>query len=156
MTHPEIIAELQRLLETVPPRIRAYPDEALRHKPNRGKWSRQEVLGHLADSALHNWQRFANVQFAPQPFVYEPYRQDDLVRVNRYQQGAAAEILALWEALNRQILRVLEAIPADKLGLVAVQAGSGRQYSLLELAEDYVVHLKHHLQQLFEQPTTPS
>ncbi len=154
MTHPEIIAELQSLLETVPPRIRAYPDEVLCRKPDPEKWSRLEVLGHLADSALHNWQRFANVQFAPQPFVYEPYRQDDLVRVNRYQQGAAAEILALWEALNRQILRVLEAVPTDKLDLVAVHEGSGQRYSLLELAEDYVTHLKHHLQQIFS-PNSP-
>lgn len=150
MTHPEIIAELEHLLATVPPRISAYPAEALSRKPDTNRWSRREVLGHLADSALHNWQRFANVQFAPQPFVYEPYRQDDLVRVNRYQQLPAAEILALWEALNRQLVRVLEAVPEDTLTLVAVHAGSGRQYSLLELAEDYVAHLKHHLQQIFE------
>jgi hypothetical protein len=100
MTHPEIIAELKRLLETVPPRIRTYPDEALRRKPDPGKWSQQEILGHLVDSALHNWQRLAQVQFSPQPFVYESYSQDHLVRVNRYQQLPAAEILALWEALN--------------------------------------------------------
>ncbi len=156
MQRHQIITELKHLLEEVPRRVSTFPEPDLIYKPHPARWSKQETLGHLVDSALHNWQRFANVQFAPQPFVYEPYRQDDLVRVNRYQQGAAAEILALWEALNRQILRVLEAIPADKLGLVAVQAGSGRQYSLLELAEDYVVHLKHHLQQLFEQPTTPS
>ncbi len=150
MTHPEIIAELKRLLETVPPRIRTYPEEALRRKPDSGKWSRQEILGHLADSALHNWQRLAEVQFAPQPFVYESYRQDHLVRVNRYQQLPAAEVLALWEALHRQLVRVLEAVPEDKLQLVAVHAGSGQRYTLTELAGDYVAHLKHHLQQILE------
>ena len=150
MQHHQIVTELKHLLAEVPRRVSTFPEPEMIHKPDPTKWSKQEILGHLVDSALHNWQRFANVQFAPQPFVYEPYRQDDLVRVNRYQQLPAAEILALWESLNRQIVRVLEAVPADTLALVAVHAGSGRQYSLLELAEDYVAHLKHHLQQIFQ------
>jgi hypothetical protein len=150
MTHPEIIAELERLLASVPPRINAFTAEALRSKPDPSRWSRQEVLGHLADSALHNWQRFAKVQFAPQPFGYEPYDQDNLVRVNGYNLLPRAELLALWEALNRQIIRVLEAMPEDKLDYVAVHAGSGQRYTVLALAEDYVAHLKHHLQQIFQ------
>ncbi len=150
MTYPEIIAELEQLLASVPARIGTYTAEELNSKPDPARWSRQEILGHLVDSALHNWQRFAKVQFAPQPFVYEPYSQDHLVRVNRYQQLPAAEIVALWEGLNRQLVRVLAAVPADKLTLVAVHAGSGQKYSLAELAEDYVAHLKHHLQQIFQ------
>jgi hypothetical protein len=150
MTHPEIIADLKQLLESVPPRLSTYTADEWSSKPDPAKWSRQEVLGHLVDSALHNWQRFAKVQYAPQPFVYEPYSQDSLVQVNRYQQLPAAEIAALWEALNRQLVRVLEAVPEARLTLVAVHAGSGQTYSLLELAEDYVAHLKHHLQQIFQ------
>jgi hypothetical protein len=150
MQYHQIVTELKQVLEVVPRRVSTFSEHEMIYKPHPLKWSKQEILGHLVDSALHNWQRFANVQFAPQPFVYEPYRQDDLVRVNRYQQLPTAEILALWEALNRQLVRVLEAVPEDKLNLAAVHAGSGQQYSLLELAEDYVVHLKHHLQQIFQ------
>jgi hypothetical protein len=150
MQHHQIVTELKDLLEVVPRRVSTISEPEMIDKPHPTQWSKQEVLGHLADSALHNWQRLAQMQFAPQPFVYESYRQDHLVRVNRYQQLPAAEILALWEALNRQLIRVLEAVPEDKLHLVAVHAGSGQQYTLPELAADYVAHLKHHLQQIFQ------
>jgi hypothetical protein len=149
MTRTEIATELKHLLAELPRRVRTLPEETMRDKPHPARWSPKEVLGHLADSAVHNWQRFAKVQFAPQPFVYEPYDQDNLVRVNGYQFLPTGEILALWEALNQQIIRVLESIPEEKLDHVAVHAGSGQTYTVLELAEDYVAHLKHHLQQLF-------
>ncbi len=150
MQRHQIITELKHLLEEVPRRVSTFPEPDLIYKPHPARWSKQETLGHLVDSALHNWQRLANVQFAPQPFRYEPYSQDSLVRVNRYQQLPAAEILALWEALNRQLVRVLEAVPEADLDLVAVHAGSGQQYTLRELAADYVAHLKHHLQPIFQ------
>ncbi|HEX8529847.1 MAG TPA: DinB family protein, partial [Cytophagales bacterium] len=85
MQRHQITAELKHLLEDVPRRVSTFPEPELIDKPHPGKWSKQEVLGHLVDSALHNWQRFAQVQFAPQPFGYEPYDQDNLVRVNGYQ-----------------------------------------------------------------------
>ena len=154
MQHHQIVTELKHWLAEVPRRVSTFSEQEMSYKPHPAKWSKQEMLGHLADSALHNWQRFAKVQFAPQPFEYEPYDQDNLVRVNGYNALPGAELLALWEALNGQIIRVLETIPEDKLDYVAVHAGSGQRYTVLELAEDYVAHLKHHLQQIF-QPNLP-
>ncbi len=150
MTRDQIVTELKGLLHDVPRRMDAFPAEALNHKPNPAKWSRKEILGHLVDSALHNWQRFAKAQFAPQPFAFESYDQDNLVIANRYQQLPPAEIVSLWVALNRQIVHVLDTVPGAKLDYITVQAGSGQKHSLLWLAEDYLAHMKHHLQQLFE------
>jgi hypothetical protein len=150
MQRHQIVTELKHWLGEVPRRVSTFSEPEMMYKPHPTRWSKQEILGHLVDSALHNWQRFAKVQFAPQPFRYEPYSQDSLVLVNRYQQLPAAEILALWEALNRQIIRVLENVSEAQLNLVAIHAGSGQTYTLLELAEDYVAHLKHHLQQIFQ------
>ncbi len=150
MQHHQIVTELKHWLEEVPRRVNVLSERDMIDKPHPTKWSKQEILGHLADSALHNWQRFVKVQFAPQPFVYEPYDQDNLVRVNEYNALPGAQLLALWEALNRQIIRVLENMPEDKLDYVAVHGGSGQRYTVLALAEDYVAHLKHHLQQIFQ------
>ncbi|MBD0255569.1 MAG: DinB family protein [Cytophagales bacterium] len=155
MQRHQIVTELKHLLAEVPRRISAFPEPEMMDKPDPVRWSKQEILGHLADSALHNWQRFANVQFAPQPFRYEPYDQDNLVRVNGYNALPRAELLTLWEALNRQIIRVLEKVPEAALDYVAVHAGSGQSYTVRELAEDYVAHLKHHLQQIFQPNAHP-
>lgn len=148
MTLDQIVSELKGLVEDMPSRVDTLSAEAMHHKPNPDKWSRKEILGHLVDSALHNWQRFVKVQFAPQPFVFESYEQDKLVLTNQYQQLPAAEILSLWIALNRQVIHVLDNVSADKLDYVTINAGSGLQHSLLWLAEDYLAHLKHHLHKL--------
>lgn len=150
MTRNDIATELKQLVEEVPPRLDACPEDDLNRKPSPEKWSRKEILGHLVDSALHNWQRFAKAQFAPQPFGYESYDQDSLVIVNQYGQLPVKEIVSLWVALNRQIIHVLDHVPGDKLDYITIHAGSGGQNSLLWLMEDYLVHLKHHLQQIFE------
>ena len=36
-------------------------------RPAPQKWSKKEILGHLCDSAIHNLQRFINIQFEKQP-----------------------------------------------------------------------------------------
>ena len=31
------------------------------------KWSKKEILGHLIDSAFHNWKRIAEISFSEKP-----------------------------------------------------------------------------------------
>ncbi|TWF45316.1 hypothetical protein FHW36_1011246 [Chitinophaga polysaccharea] len=46
------------LCDSIPGRIQAIKDADFTHRPAPGKWSRQEILGHLLDSATNNHQRF--------------------------------------------------------------------------------------------------
>ncbi len=122
------------------------PNELQAHPP--GKWSKQQIVGHLVDSALNNLRRFTEAQFSPLPYQIQSYAQDDLVRVNQYGQMPLTELLALWQALNRQILRVARAIPDETLTNSISFPDSERIETLSWLVEDYVAHLEHHLRQV--------
>ncbi|WP_420147363.1 DinB family protein [Spirosoma sp.] len=118
-------------------------------KKMRGKWSRKEILGHLIDSAVNNLKRFTDAQFADGPYPIQPYRQDELVRVNHYQELPLAHLLTLWQSLNTQILYVAEATPAEALAQpVHINTSDVKEYTLGWLIEDYVAHLEHHLKTL--------
>jgi hypothetical protein len=144
----EIIQRLTAHIETVPKKFIALPEaQRLRH-PAPGKWSPQEILGHLIDSAINNLRRFTEIQFLPQPFTVIGYRQEDLVIVNHYQQLPAEHLLSLWQQLNRQIIYVADKIPDEKLAYTVI-ISSGESKTLEWLIFDYVDHMEHHLRQIF-------
>lgn len=147
-TLADALTRLAQHIEQVPGLLKAVPVSALQQARQPGKWSRQEIVGHLCDSALNNLRRFTEAQFAPQPYRIQAYAQDALVQVNGYGQMPVEELLALWQALNRQILRVTRSIPSDKLTNLIAFPNSDQVHTLSWLIEDYVAHLEHHLDQL--------
>ena len=126
------------------------PEERLLYRAAPGKWSRKEILGHLVDSAIHNLTRFTAIPFAPSPYQVRPYSQVELVRVNRYQEAPLSQVLVLWEALNRQILFVIEGLSPEQLSL-PVRPGYADEATrtLGWVFCDYVAHLEHHLGQVY-------
>jgi len=141
------IARLTHLLDTLPERFSKinFLEWEFRH-PN--KWSKKEILGHLVDSACNNHQRFLKAQFEELPFKVHPYNQNQLVALNAWQQKPMAELINLWETLNRQILRVIKRIPADQLDNSCDVYDKEGLVTLGWLIEDYVVHMEHHLKQI--------
>ena len=126
-----------------------FSKEELLHKPAPGKWSKLEILGHLIDSAINNLKRFTEIQFLPQPYVVNSYRQNELVVVNQYQHLPLAHLLHLWAALNQQIIYVVKNIPKEKLDyLVDPQYDNKEMKNLSWIICDYVTHMEHHLKQL--------
>ena len=91
-----------------------FSSEELLHKPAPGKWSKQEILGHLIDSAVNNLKRFTEIQFLPQPYKVISYRQNELVLINHYQDLPLNHLLDLWKVLNQQISYVVQNIPSEK------------------------------------------
>ena len=131
-------------------RLQVYSKEDLLRRTAPGKWSKQEILGHLIDSALNNLKRFTDIQHAPHPYIIQSYRQDELVIANNYQNLPLDSLLDLWEALNRQIINVVRNIPADKLDYpVNPQYDNNEMRDLGWIICDYVAHLEHHLDQIF-------
>lgn len=148
------INRMNFLILDVSERISSIPEEELSAKPNPVKWSKKEILGHLCDSAMNNLSRFIRAQFEDEPFRVAPYRQDEWVKLNAYNEMKAERIAALWSTLNLQIISVISRIPADKL---AVKCDLGEATlgedetvkNLLWLIEDYLVHMEYHLNQIF-------
>jgi DinB superfamily len=118
-------------------------------KPGPDKWSKKEIIGHLIDSAQINLQRFIRCTYEEKfKLVYE---QVEWVDVNHYQEADLGDLLSLWQLLNRQIIRVLQNYPPNRL---QIECDSSKQavglHSVEWLAQDYVVHLKHHLNQVYQ------
>jgi DinB superfamily len=145
----DAIERLARHLSAVNAALPTLSEAALtEHAP--GKWSKQEILGHLTDSALHNLRRFTEAQTSPAPYPILPYNPDELVRVNSYNQLPISELLTLWTSLNRQIGWVVGTMQRERPALydAPVVFASGETNTLGWLIEDYVAHLEHHLQTL--------
>jgi len=126
-----------------------YSTEQLLNRPAPGKWSKQEILGHLIDSAINNLQRFTEIQFLPQPYKVISYQQNELVALNYYQDLPIGHLLDLWKALNLQISYVVQNIPSEKFHYpVDPQYENKEMKSLGWIICDYVAHLEHHLRQI--------
>ena len=118
-----------------------------------GGWSRKQVIGHLIDSASNNHQRF--VRAALQDSLELPgYDQDGCVRVAAVQEMPWLLLLSLWATYNRYLAHVIAHLPPEKLD-VPCRIGANEPVTLRFLAEDYVVHMVHHLQQIGAAPPTP-
>ena len=140
-----IATELEAVVAEYAPQLRAVPVAAYAAKPLPGKWSKQEILGHLIDSAQNNIRRLIVAQYEHEPTIV--YNQDVWVTANDYQHANAASLAALWTLLNTQFVTILKCTPAEAAQRLC---RTGELHSLEWLAQDYVKHLKHHLHQILD------
>ena len=114
-----------------------------------GKWSPKEIIGHLIDSAQNNIQRFVRGQYEDTPNIV--YSQDDWVSLQGYQHYNKADLIQLWVLLNRHLCKILVNMnPAHYEKKCNTGKTTEELHTLAFLAEDYRVHLVHHLNQLKE------
>lgn len=111
------------------------------------KWSKKEILGHLIDSAIHNIQRFTEIQTFEKPYVIRSYNPDDLVKSNHYQNKNNQELLNLWIRLNHHVLHLVKNQTDETLSYPLILP-NGEVSNLRFLIEDYFDHLYHHLEQI--------
>ena len=142
--------QLEKYIETFSNKLKQFSSEELLKRPAPGKWSRQEILGHLIDSAVNNLKRFTEIQFLPQPYTVISYKQNELVIINDYQNLPLQHLLDLWQSLNRQIIIVVKIIPSEKLNYpVDPQYENKEMKTLGWIIGDYVAHIEHHFRQIF-------
>jgi hypothetical protein len=138
------IQELRDILGEFTPQLKAIPDLEFSAKPQPNKWSKKEVIGHLIDSAQNNLRRFICGQYENTPPKIT-YQQNFWVEANQYQNRPAASVIELWQLINTQIIIVLASMPKEKY---EAQCETSEFHTLEWLADDYVKHLKHHLNQV--------
>jgi hypothetical protein len=142
----DVADELLQIVETSATKLKRLDARVVGVKSDPAKWSIQEILGHLVDSAANNHQRFVRAQ-AGGNLVFPDYAQDTWVRVQGYDGSPWPELVELWRLYNRHLAQVITRIPEAKKA-VECRIGEDEPVSLQYLAEDYVVHLKHHLAQI--------
>ena len=141
-----VARDLASAIDTALPRLGTIGEDRASQPITAGKWSRKQVIGHLVDSALNNQQRFVRGQLGS-PLVLPGYAQEDWVRVQAHQARSWADLLTLWTVLNRHLVHVLDHLDPRTLETPCT-IGGGSPVTLRYIAEDYVVHLRHHLAQV--------
>ena len=143
--------QLEKYIESFPVKLKQFSSEDLLKRPAPGKWSKQEILGHLIDSAINNLKRFTEIQFSPQPYSVISYTQNELVIVNNYQNLPFPHMVDLWQSLNRQIVFVVKTIPTDKFNYTVYPQYENKELRTLSwIICDYVAHMEHHFEQIFQ------
>ena len=127
-------------------RLRNIDDAAASKRPAPGKWSKKEILGHLIDSAANNHQRFVRLQLTPR-IDLPGYDGDEWVRIQRYQERSWHEIIELWQVYNTQLAPLIRGVDPATLQHVW-HMPDGKEVDLEFIMRDYVVHLRHHLEQI--------
>jgi hypothetical protein len=137
--------ELRAALE-IEPRLRRIGEDRASASPDGG-WCVKEILGHLIDSAANNHHRLVRLQLDASS-DFPAYRQDDWVRLQQYQSESWDHLVDLWLAYNRHLARVIEHLDPASLGNRWLSPEG--EVTLESLVVDYLHHLHHHLDQIFD------
>jgi hypothetical protein len=130
-------------------KLKCIDEKDFSYKPAPNKWSKKEELGHLIDSAHNNLRRFIVAQHEINPKIV--YRQNDWVTASNYNAQHASDLILLWCLLNKQICEVIRSMPMKAQGRMCDTGTDQRElHSLKWIAEDYLIHLKHHMHHILE------
>ena len=154
---PPYAMRLRRVVEQARDRLLEISDTAAGIRPEPGKWSPKEVVGHLIDSASNNHQRFVRARFQSD-LKFPGYAQDAWVEGQQYAAAPWSELVELWCAFNLHLVRVMVATPEElrtrsvhvhNFDEIAWRVVPTDQPCTLDyFMADYVDHLEHHLHQI--------
>jgi hypothetical protein len=123
------------------------------------QWTAKEILGHLIDSAANNHQRFIRAQ-SMEELVFPGYEQNSWVELQNYNDESWLDLIQLWSLYNLHLIHVVTQIPQNvltkprkthNLDQIAWKAvDSNQPVTLLYFVRDYLGHLKHHLNQIYD------
>ena len=158
--YEEFLADFRGTIASATTRLRDIPETQSRQKNSPDEWSPIEVVGHLIDSAANNHQRFVRAQ-STDDLVFTGYEQEHWVSSQKYRDESWPDVIQLWSSYNLHLLHLASAIPEDiltkprsrhTLDQIAFNLVDKNEPATLEyLVRDYVDHLRHHLDQIFEE-----
>ena len=93
--------------------------------------------------------------------VFPGYEQDQWVNSQHYREASWSDVIQLWSAYNLHLVHVASMIPEEvltkprsphTLDVIAFKLVDKNEPATLEyLIRDYLVHLRHHLDQIFDE-----
>ncbi len=141
-----VATQLRELVADARPRLYSLPEDRASEKPVADKWSLKEILGHLIDSASNNHQRFVRMQLLPDIGIFS-YEQVEWNQVQKYQLERWKDLVDLWALYNTHLAHLIEYVDPSSLGHMC-EMGYPNPATLKFVMEDYVRHVKHHLDQI--------
>ena len=91
----DVAEDLRSTVDREAARLAAMPAEKARLPIAPGKWSPQEIIGHLVDSASNNHGRFVRAQLHDD-LIFPGYDQEAWVRMQDYVSSDWVALIALW------------------------------------------------------------
>lgn len=153
------LEDFRATIDTATPRLLQISEAQSEQPRAEDHWSSKQIIGHLIDSATNNHARFVLGQIKDD-LVFPGYDQNRWVEINHYQQAPWSQLVGLWQAYNLHLLHVMSHADPEKLSHRCAQhslqtiafdtISESETATLGYLMKDYVVHLKHHLKQIFD------
>ena len=147
----EIAQELSSAVDLIAQQLKRIEPAVAQHKPAADRWSIQEVVGHLIDSAANNHQRFVRA-LQVDALTFPKYEQQRWVADQHYNLAPWSDLVDLWRFYNIHLAHIIRNIPDSALE-VQCTIGPNDPVTLLFLIEDYLVHMQHHLKKIAERVT---
>jgi DinB superfamily len=158
VTFDQFLEDFRETIVSATGRLREISEAQSREKGAADGWAPIEILGHLIDSAANNHQRFVRAQFTDD-LVFTGYEQNQWVSSQKYLDESWGGVVQLWSAYNLHLLHAASVIPKEvltrprsthTLDQIAFKLVDRNESTTLEyLIRDYVDHLRHHLDQIF-------
>jgi hypothetical protein len=142
----DVVNELIHIIRSTTKKLKEIDEQSAKDKPDPAKWSIQEIIGHLLDSACNNHQRFVRAQ-ETNSLVFPGYDQDEWIKVQAYNDSSWLDLIELWRLFNLHLAQVIRYIPETKLA-VKCHSGPFKDATLQQVVEGYNRHIKHHLEQI--------
>ena len=156
---PEFLRGFEETVQSSATRLLTFTDNQSTERRRDDSWTPKQILGHLIDSAANNHQRFVRAQFTDE-LAFPGYDGDQWVDVQRYNEAEWRQLVELWKLYNLHIARMASYIPNSVLELertkhnldqIAFKPVDQKDPVTLEyFIRDYVDHMNHHLDQIFE------
>jgi len=146
----DVVQELKSFILDAENKLKLIEAEEASIKPSPDKWSKKEILGHLIDSAVNNHHRIVRAQYNAAA-NFPGYDQNEWVKIQRYNDMEWQPLVELWSAYNNHLSQLIEQIPVrHETSLCNV--GKEDPVTLKFVVEDYLRHLKHHLDDILKMP----
>lgn len=141
----DVTEELLSLISNYKSKLQKLNSEEWGYQNAPDKWTKKEILGHLIDSAANNHQRFVRTQHEENLQI--TYNQNIWVKVQNYKFEDVEILIELWYYYNLHLINVIKNIPKEKYNR---ETGIKKEelVTLGWLANDYLRHLQHHLNQI--------
>ena len=151
------LEDFRRTIDTASPQLLKLSEAEAERPRAEEHWSSKQILGHLIDSAANNHARFVLGQLKDD-LLFPGYDQDGWVKTNHYQEAGWSQLVDLWRSYNLHLVHLMARADKDKMSTpctlhtlqeIAFKAVPQSEAVTLEyLMQDYVAHLKHHLNQI--------
>ncbi len=140
--------KIREAITAAKPEILKISPETAGKKENPNKWSKKEILGHLIDSASNNHQRFVR---GAQNIAgnFPVYNQDRWVEIQHYNEMNWSDLVEHFYQYNLHISKLIDALPGNVLDNPC-NIGKENPVTLKFVIEDYLRHLKHHIEKILE------